>query len=312
MSRPTTIWISPLIAVLSMGFALAAAQEGRNAAQPAEKQQPAAKLQPPSMTMPQLLADWEGQSKKLETLELAIYRIDKDPQWGDEEHYLGRAAFKNPQLAFLDFRKVKMQEKPDPKDKKKKALVPLTKDGKPVSVPFETIVCTGTEVWQYRYDVKQIFIFPLDKDQRKRALEEGPLPFLFNMRAADAQQRYEMTLVGGDNEKHLVMIKPLLQQDQETFSTAWVYLNKEYLLPTRIFLLAPNGKMTKDFHLSQIKPNKPVDPRLFVGVNPGNQFKIERNPGGPAPANNARARRRQLDDAKAAQRLKNTDAGQPR
>ena len=32
----------------------------------------------------------------------------------------------------------------------------------------------------------KIYIFPLDKDQRKRALEEGPLPFLFNMRAADA------------------------------------------------------------------------------------------------------------------------------
>ena len=95
------------------------------------------------MTMQQLLADWEGQSKKLETLELAIYRIDKDPQWGDEEHYLGRAAFKTPQLAFLDFRKVKMQEQPDPKDKKKKILVPLKKDNKIVSVPFETIVCTG-------------------------------------------------------------------------------------------------------------------------------------------------------------------------
>ncbi len=94
--------------------------------------------------MTQLLADWEGQSEKLETLELAIYRIDKDPQWGDEEHYLGRAAFKNPQLAFLDFRKVKMHEQPDPKDKKKKTLVPLKKDNQIVSVPFETIVCTGT------------------------------------------------------------------------------------------------------------------------------------------------------------------------
>ena len=312
MSRRRTKWISAFVVLLSMGFALAAAQDARNAAQPAQRQQPAAKAQPPLMTMPQLLADWEGQSEKLKTLELAIYRIDKDPQWGDEEHYLGRAAFKNPQLAFLDFRKVKMQEQPDPKDKKKKQLVPLMKNKQPVSVPFETIVCTGQEVWQYRYDVKQIFIFPLDKDQRKRALEEGPLPFLFNMRAADAQKPYEMTRVGGDEERYLVMIKPLLQQDQETFSTAWVYLDKEYLLPKRIFLLAPNGKMTKDFHLSQIKPNKQVDPRLFVGVNPGNQFKIERNPGGPAPANNPRARRRQQEDAKAAQRQQSPDVGQPR
>ena len=312
MSRPRTIWISPLIALFSTVLTLAAAQEARNAGQPAKRQLPAEEPQRPLMTMPQLLADWEGQSKKLETLELAIYRIDKDPQWGDEEHYLGRAAFKTPQLAFLDFRKVKMEEQPDPKDKKKKKLVPLKKNNQIVSVPFETIVCTGLEVWQYRYDVKQIFIFPLDKDQRKRALEEGPLPFLFNMRAADAQQRYAMTLDGQDKNKYLVKIKPLLQQDQDTFSVAWIYLDKQFLLPTRIFLLAPNGKMTKDFHLSQIKPNQKVDPRLFVGVNPGNQFKIERNPGGPAPANNPRARRRQQEDAKAAKRLDGPGANQPR
>ena len=125
MSRPRTIWISPLVALLSMGFALAAAQDRQ--AMPGSRhngRQPAADPQPPSMTMQQLLADWEGQSEKLKTLELAIYRIDKDPQWGDEEHYLGHAAFKTPQLAFLDFRKVKMQEQPDPKDKKKKGWCP--------------------------------------------------------------------------------------------------------------------------------------------------------------------------------------------
>jgi TIGR03009 family protein len=312
MLRPRTIWVSPFVALLSVGYALAGAQESKNAGEPAQRQQPAANPQPPAMNMQQLLADWEGQSKKLQTLELAIYRIDKDSQWGDEEHYLGRAAFKNPQLAFLDFRKVKMQEQPDPKDKKKKQLVPLMKNKQIVSVPFETIVCTGQEVWQYRYDVKQIYIFPLDKDQRKRALEEGPLPFLFNMRAADAQQRYKMTLKGEDQEKYLVEIKPLLQQDQDTFSTAWVQLNKEFLLPTRIFLRDPVGKMTKDFHLSQIKPNKNVDPRLFVGVNPGNQFKIERNPGGPAPASNPKARRRQQDDVKATQRPQVPTTSPPR
>jgi TIGR03009 family protein len=296
------------------GLPLALAQNAGNAVQPAQRQrpQPAAEPQPPSITIQQLVKDWEKQSKKLETLELSIYRIDKDAQWGDEEHYLGRAAFKKPQLAFLDFRKVQMQEQPDPKDKKKKQLVPMTKNNQFVSVPFERIVCTGVEVWQYRYDVKQIFIFPLDKDQRKRALEEGPLPFLFNMRAVEAQQRYEMTLRREDKKSYLVMIKPRLQQDQDTFSTALVRLNKEFLLPTHIFLLDPNGKMTKDFELSQIKPNQKVDPRLFVGVNPDNQFKIERNPGGPVPANNARGRRRQQDDGKAARRPQDPNVGQPR
>ena len=311
MSRSRTIWILSLGAMLFMGFELAVAQQGGRASQQPERRPPAANTQPPLMDMQQLLTLWEGQSAKLQTLDLAIYRIDKDPKWGDEEHYWGHAAFKSPQLAYLDFRKIKMQEQPDPKDKRKKKLVPLKKDNKLDSVPFETIVCTGQEVWQYRYDVKQIFIFPLDKDQRKRALEEGPLPFLFNMRAADAKQRYNMELQAQNDKQYLVKITPLLKDDQDTFSKAWVYLDKDYLLPTRIYLLGPDKASTKDFQLSQIKPNQNVEPRLFQGVNPGNAFKIQRNPGGPAPANTARARRRQQEE-KAAKRSPATDASQPR
>ena len=33
---------------------------------------------------------------------------------------------------------------------------------------------------------------------QQRALEEGPLPFLFNFKAADAKKRYEMALVAED------------------------------------------------------------------------------------------------------------------
>ena len=129
----------------------------------------------------------------------------------------------------------------------------VKKDNKIDSAPFETIICTSQEVWQYRYDVRKIYIFPLDKDQRKRALEEGPLPFLFNMRAADANKRYKMKLQAEDEKRYLVMIKPLLKEDQDTFSTAWVYLDKQFLLPTRIYLSVPDGQSTKDFELSEIK-----------------------------------------------------------
>ena len=181
--------------------------------------------------MDDLLDLWEGQSAKLKTLEVAIYRIDKNPAWWDEEeHYVGHAAFKSPQLAYLDFRKVKLQAQADPKDKNKKKLVPLKKNGQIVSTPYETIVCTGEEVWDYRYDVKQIFIYTLDKDARKRALEEGPLPFLFNMKASEAKQRYQMALQSQDDKRYLVKIKPLLKEEKERYSFAWIYLDRDFLL----------------------------------------------------------------------------------
>jgi TIGR03009 family protein len=284
MPFPRRIWIAPLVALFSAGFTLAVAQDRGNVAQPAQRQQQPAPAQP-AMNMGQLLQLWAGQSAKLTALELDIYRIDEQKAWGDVEHYLGRAAFKAPQLAFLDFRKVKMQEKADPKDKQKKVIAPAKKNNKIDSSPYETIVCTGDEVWHYRYDVKQIYIFPLDKNQRKRAIEEGPLPFLFNMNVADAQRRYQMELVGEDQKKgYMVRVVPKLKEDQESFSVAWVQLDKAFLLPTRVYLLAPDKKSSKDFQLSKIKANQPVDGQFFVGVNPGKGWKVERNPGGQAPA----------------------------
>ena len=310
--------MSTVFAMVSTGFLLTAAaqQVGGNARQPARREQAAAAAnpQPPQIDMQTLLRLWEAQSAKLKTLQLAMYRIDKDPKWGDEEHYFGRAAFKSPQLAYLDFRKVKLHEQADPKDKRKKQFVPEKKGKEIVSVPFETILCTGQEVWQYRYDVRKIYIFPLDKDQRKRALEEGPLPFLFNMRAADANRRYTMTLKGENETQYLVMIKPLLKEDQDTFDTAWVYLDKKFLLPTRIYLLGPDRHSSKDFVLSDINANTPVDDVRFKGVIPNKYFKVERNPGGPAPAANPRARLRQQKEQKDqnARRPPAAGADQPR
>jgi TIGR03009 family protein len=248
------------------------------------------------MGMQQLLTLWAAQSAKLKTLEVTLHRVDSDPKWGAEEHYGGKAVFQAPQLAYLDFRAEKMKEQSDPKDKRKKLLVHvMNKKNVPESVPFETILCTGEEVWQYRYDVRKIYVFPLDKNQRKRALEEGPLPFLFNMQVAEANRRYQMVLKAEDQTRYLVGIQPLLKEDQDTFSLAWIYLDKNYLLPKRIYLVGPDGHSAKDFQISHIKANEPVDPNLFVGVNPNHYFKVERNPGGAAPAPRGRANRQQPD-----------------
>jgi TIGR03009 family protein len=253
--------------------------------------------------MQQILQDWETQSGKLKTLEVSLYRIDTIPAWNDVEHFVGQAAFKTPQLAFLDFRKVKMQKQADPKDPNKQVLAPVKKNGQVVSTPFQTVLCTDKEIWEYRSETKQILIFPLDRDARKRAIEEGPLPFLFNMRAAEAVQRYKVALQAEDPKTYLVRIVPLWEADQQSFSIAWVYLDREFLLPRRIFLLAPDKKSSKDFHLSNIRANKPVDSRKFVGVDPGKGWKIERNPAQPAAAPaRANARTRQNQPAQAAQR----------
>jgi TIGR03009 family protein len=248
-----------------------AAGEDRPAAPAAKAALPAAPIDPAEMDV--LLQKWERQSSLLKTLDATILRVDDAPAWGDREYYEGRALFKSPNLAFIDFSKIKL-------DEKKKPMRDPRKKGGWITTPYERIICTGDEVWQYTSDTQQIFVFPLGQDEQKKALEEGPLPFLFNMKAADARNRYEMTLMNKDNETYGVKIKPKLKEDQDSFSVAFVSLDRTYLLPRRIYMVAPDGKSSKDFRMEAMYPNRPVNAKNFEGKPLGPPWKLVRNPAG--------------------------------
>jgi TIGR03009 family protein len=249
----------------------AAARAERGGAAPRQAGAPAKPVDPARMEW--LLKKWEHQSSLLKTLDVTILRVDQNPAWDELEYYEGRALFKSPNLAFIDFNKIKQNEK-------KKPVEDPRRRGKWLSTPFERIVCTGEEVWQYKSDTQQIFIYPLGKNEKKKAIEEGPLPFLFNMHAEDARQRYQMRLISEDSKGYGVSITPKLQEDKESFSVAFVKLDHDFLLPVQIMLKSPDGKSLKDFRLGPMYPNKAVNDKNFEGKPLGSPWKIVRNPAG--------------------------------
>lgn len=308
MPRPNPIQFAAFLVQFAALCSVAAAQNRGNGAAAGQADRPAA----PKMTTEDLLRQWEGQSQRLKDLSVAIYRVDKSLDWEDELHYEGSAQFKTPQLAYLDFRKVKTKVMPDPKEPKKNKLVDLIdpKTKSRISQPYERIVCTGPEVWHYRFDKNTAYIYPLNKQAQRRGLDEGPVPFLFNMKAEDAMTRYVVSLQGEDKDTYLVAIKPKLKEDQESFSTAWIRLDRRYLLPVRITLISPDKQSIRDFKLSRIAANQGVEDGVFRGVK-YKGMTIERNPAGveEEEAERQPRRRNPIDNA---QRLRGFDNGQPR
>ncbi len=267
------------------------ARQGTQSAQPATSNAAAtpnalAKAQ----RMANLLKVWEQRSTILKSLDVQIHRIDTDIAAASTVEYFGRAVLKSPDLVWLRLDMVVV----DPKTEKPR-IDPKT--NRPVTVPFRELRCTGTEIWEYKFDDKHIFIYPLDKNQRQRALQEGPLPFLFNMNAALAKDRYAMTLEkevpAKDNAPGYFMIRvlPLKDIDKESFSWAALQLDARYLLPTRIYLKSPDGQSSEDYQLDRVHPNIEVDDNWFVG-KPIRGWQIIRNPGdAPVPKKNARGPR---------------------
>jgi TIGR03009 family protein len=147
----------------------------------------------------QLLARWEQRSSEMKTLDAQFRRKDDLATLGDVEYYQGRAMLKSPNLVVLQFSRTDEEFK------------------KPVLE--ERIVCTADEVWQFGYKLKQIVIHTLDQDQKRRALQQGPAAFLFNMKAADAKRRYDMTAwEDPNNQRYHIKIVPRLPEDRENSS----------------------------------------------------------------------------------------------
>jgi TIGR03009 family protein len=229
--------------------------------------------QPNPAAMDQLLQTWAAQNGKLKTLVVSFTRVDESKAWGDKTEYSGNAYLQTPNLACLHFEKV---ERPK---------------GQPATqAPHERIVCTGQEIRQYDFKTKQIFVFPLDRNEQKRALQEGPLPFLFNLKVEEAKSRWGMSLMGEDKDHYLVGVRPRFEKDKEVFSSAFIQLSKTTFLPDRMLLVDKNGKDTQDYRFSAVQANQPISGQYFQALNIKG-WKVVVNPGpeqaaqaAPAPA----------------------------
>ncbi|HEU5116296.1 MAG TPA: hypothetical protein VFT74_06410, partial [Isosphaeraceae bacterium] len=120
-------------------------------------------------------------------------------------------------------------------------------------------------VYHFYAPSKEVFVYPLDKDQRKRSIEEGPLPFLFNMKSADAKRRYFIELLQKKTTKDgspgaIIRIVPRIDIDQSEFSQAIVLLNLKTFLPEALQLYSPNGKDTKTYIFSKVERNGENNP----------------------------------------------------
>ena len=238
-----------------------------------------------------LLDEWEKQSAKVKSLQVVFERIDRSVKWGAKVSQ-GTAILKSPDLACLEFKRAIPDADGKPKLKlnaKGQQVIDVEKE------PYQRVVCTGKEVIQYEWDEKAMYIYPLDREARQRALQQGPLPFLFNMKAADAKERYGMTLIPDERtpNEYRIRVTPRQQADMQDFKTAEIWLSKESFLPNRLVLIPVGDNDLQEFRFTLIAPNKAVDDAFFAFRSiPG--WKVERNEPGKS---NAAPQGRPVQDA---------------
>ena len=207
-----------------------------------------------------ILKQWEKESATITQLDATFKRTDRKLGFKTLSQFEGRALLKSPNLACLNLEKVDAGPEAQ------------------VKTHFhERILCTGDDVVQYDGATKQIIIYPLGKGEQQRALQQGPLPFLFNMKAAEVKARYNMELMLEGRDAYRIKIAPKEEIDRDAFAEALLDLDRQTFLPRALMLTSPNEKETQTYVFKAIETEKKVDPANFK-FQKIEGWKVVRNP----------------------------------
>lgn len=182
----------------------------------------------------QVLREWARRAKSIQSLWAEFDRTVVDRVWGNTVTKKGDACYLAPNRARLDI------------------------------VDVESYVVNGKgEIWEYKPPLKQIKIFHLPPEMlRNQDLQDGPLPFLFGTDPEKAKARYSFKIADENEQSLHMIIYPKLQEDQQNFARAEVWLNKKTFLPDKLFFQEPNRKEIT-FSFTDIHINIPIDPEVY-------------------------------------------------
>lgn len=206
---------------LALWTATAAAQQQQKPAQ--QPQQPPAQQPAAAPADPKLdgyLQRWEQEMKNISTLAIECSRIDNNKTFQYTDKFVGSAKYMKPNLAVLEMRKA---DKPE---------------------VFEKFICTGTFLYQYAPQQKEIRAHQLPPRKEGQVGEDNVLSFLFGMKSDEAKRRYDLRLEKEDQYYIYLKVFPRFPADKADFQEARLVLNKDNFLPRQLWFVHPNGDET--------------------------------------------------------------------
>src|SRR5579863_1918979 len=190
-----------------------------------------AKLDP---ELEKFLKDWEKNTSLFKKLVGEFEVIKYVPAFQVEKRAAGKFA----------------HEAPDKGSYEKQAVV-IAKGQKPGKKGYtlesddpERWVCTGKEVIKIDDKEKTYEKMPIPPAAQGENIIEGPLPFLFGMKADRAKKRYKLKLQKQDENGIWLEVIPSTSQDSSNWEKAIVIIDPREFVPTHVRLYDPAGGMT--------------------------------------------------------------------
>lgn len=203
------------------------------------------------------LAKWEAALKNVETLGAEVTRVDTNRVYEDVKRLRGVAYYmragSGPSAQNLALLEMKLDGQKEFKEK---------------------FICTGTYIYQFAPEQKEIRYYELPKKQPGQVADDNNLlSLLFGMKAEEAKQRYELKLAKEDAYYIYVDIAPRSPTDKADFQRARLVLNKANYLPRQLWFEHANRSEVM-WDIPNLNVGMALDRRAFDKPTPPPGWKL--------------------------------------
>ena len=185
-----------------------------------------------------ILGLWEKNTAGINRMSGSFSRMTYDDVFGVEKRSVGQFMYEAPDKGRIDLNAVELPKSAINQGKQTSKGV----NYKVVADDPQRWVCTGTQVLVIDDTSKSVQQVDIPPQYQGQNIVDGPLPFLFGIKAEKAERRYQLEIGSRHSAEiyHLVA-KPLLRQDAQEWSVAEVMLNPQTFLPQAIRTFDPAG-----------------------------------------------------------------------
>ncbi len=216
------------------------AGQGSVGPKPARGEPPLMVIKPVSPEMKEILDEWEQKSARIKSLHGKHTRYVYNHVFELEKRAEGKFYVETPDKGRIDLVGL-------PPEKKEVSKKRGPETGKPYRIEAdrgEMWICNGEEIVMVNGDEKTYEVAPLPKELRGTNIIDGPLPFLFGMKATDAEKRYQLSLLGQNDKSLTIQIVPRRQSDMDSYKVAEIRLDKKTYLPLAVRMIDQSGLET--------------------------------------------------------------------
>ena len=196
-------------------------------------------IEPISEELQKILEEWEKKSALIKSLHGKHTRVVYNLVFEVEKLAEGKFYLQTPDKGRIDL--VGLSPKKGEVSKR------IGKSGKPFRLETdraEKWICDGIEIKMVNEEEKSYEATDLPRHLRGTNIVNGPLPFLFGMKAEETKRRYKLELIPTKNyEVHTLRVVPRLRNDADNYQEAFVRLEKTRFLPTAVKLVDPTGNL---------------------------------------------------------------------